>query len=284
MADNYCVYMHTAPNGKRYIGITKQDVERRWRGGLGYRRNHHFFDAIVKYGWDNFLHEIYAKNLTQKAAEAIEIELIARYKTKDRRYGYNHTDGGDGTRGYAPSVEARAKMSISHSGENGFWYGKNIPESAKNKLSEYRKQICQDPAVLVMMRELNPNKKSVYQYTLDGALVRVWDSARQAEKELIPGKRMEAVRKCCGGDCDSAYGYIWSYEPLTVFPVVQRQRKVYQYDKSFNLVKVWDSLFEAVHCFREGCKSTVISQCVSDHRPHAYGFVWSYSTLESGVS
>lgn len=284
MADNFCVYIHTAPNGKRYVGITKQDVERRWRGGLGYKRNRHFFDAIVKYGWDNFSHEIYAKNLSQKVAENIEVELIAHYKANDRRYGYNHTDGGDGTKGFTPSEESRAKMSISRSGEKNFWYGKNIPEYAKKKMSESRKRLCENPETLVMMRRVNPNKKTVYQYSPEGTLIKVWESARQAEKELMPGARMEAVRKCCGGDCKSAYGYIWSYAPLSEFPEIQRQRKVYQYDKSLNLIKVWNSLSEAINYFRDNCKSTVINQCVSGHRPHAYGFVWSYSLLEREVS
>ena len=36
---NYKVYVHIAPNGKRYYGITKKKVERRWRNGKGYEGN-----------------------------------------------------------------------------------------------------------------------------------------------------------------------------------------------------------------------------------------------------
>ncbi|MFA7256791.1 MAG: GIY-YIG nuclease family protein, partial [Kiritimatiellales bacterium] len=64
MSSKFCVYIHTSPEGKKYIGITKQLIERRCRNGLGYRRNNHFFSAIVKHGWDNFNHEIYADGLT----------------------------------------------------------------------------------------------------------------------------------------------------------------------------------------------------------------------------
>ena len=35
MSENYTVYMHRFPNGKVYIGITKQTVEERWRNGVG---------------------------------------------------------------------------------------------------------------------------------------------------------------------------------------------------------------------------------------------------------
>lgn len=35
--NNYCVYKHTSPSGKVYIGITNQKPTRRWREGEGYR-------------------------------------------------------------------------------------------------------------------------------------------------------------------------------------------------------------------------------------------------------
>ena len=34
--NNYTVYMHVSPSGKRYIGITGQDVKKRWGNGIGY--------------------------------------------------------------------------------------------------------------------------------------------------------------------------------------------------------------------------------------------------------
>ena len=72
----YCVYKHTAPNGKVYIGITSQDVLARWNHGNGYKNNKHFFSAIVKYGWDNIRHEILYDDLTKEDACKKEIGLI----------------------------------------------------------------------------------------------------------------------------------------------------------------------------------------------------------------
>ena len=279
MADTYCVYIHTASNGKRYIGITKQAPERRWRNGLGYRRNKHFFSAIIKYGWDNITHEIYAENLNQKSAEKIERELIKKYQSKDKMHGYNHTDGGDGTRGFSPSEESRTKMSKSRSGEKNYWYGKNLPEYAKKKMSESRRRLCENPAVLEMMHEVNPNKKKVYQYDLEGNLIKIWSGARKAEKEFKQGKECQAIRKCCTGDCNGAYGYIWSYKPINKIPILTGYRTVYQYDLEGNLIEEWENLQKAVNQFREGKESIVIRQCVSGHRPHAYGYLWSYDIL-----
>ena len=55
--------------------------------------------AINKYGWDNIQHIILYKNLTQKQAEEKEIDLIKKYKTNIRKYGYNIEPGGNSARG-----------------------------------------------------------------------------------------------------------------------------------------------------------------------------------------
>ena len=43
MQNNFCVYKHTCPNGKVYIGITCQNPIKRWKGGSGYKNNKHFY-------------------------------------------------------------------------------------------------------------------------------------------------------------------------------------------------------------------------------------------------
>ena len=92
----YIVYMHTCPNGKKYIGITSQAPERRWQKGKGYAygSNPYFYNAIEKYGWENIKHEILFRDLTKEEAEQKEIELIKEYKTSQRKYGYNIDLGG----------------------------------------------------------------------------------------------------------------------------------------------------------------------------------------------
>ena len=109
----YTVYMHVnSINGKRYIGITKQKPEYRWRSdGSGYFRSPHFWDAIQKYGWNNFKRIILLENADRNFACEMEQELIDLYRTRDRRYGYNMTAGGDGSRGWKPSAETLAKRS-----------------------------------------------------------------------------------------------------------------------------------------------------------------------------
>lgn len=73
----YCVYKHTFPNGKVYIGSTGQKPKDRWRNGKGYERYHRImYQDIVTYGWDNITHEILADGLTKESAHEIEYAQI----------------------------------------------------------------------------------------------------------------------------------------------------------------------------------------------------------------
>lgn len=90
MYNSYIVYKHTSPSSKVYIGITKFDPKYRWlNNGRGYKTQTTFFNAIIKYGWINFKHEILYKDLSEEQALDKEEELIQQYKSYDRRYGYN---------------------------------------------------------------------------------------------------------------------------------------------------------------------------------------------------
>lgn len=91
----YIVYEHVSPSNKRYIGITCQIPEQRWQNGNGYKQSTAFYNAIQKYGWENFQHNILFENLTAEEAVKKERELIQKYKTTDKNYGYNILSGGE---------------------------------------------------------------------------------------------------------------------------------------------------------------------------------------------
>lgn len=137
----YTVYMHTAPNGKVYIGITKQEVRTRWANGKGYEKNSHFTNAINKYGWDSFKHEVLLEGLTLEEACSEESRLIAEYKSYDRNYGYNKDFGGGVSR-----VREETKKKISKKAKNR-WKDSEYREKAtsgmkgKKRSAESRKNI-----------------------------------------------------------------------------------------------------------------------------------------------
>ena len=176
MENNYTVYMHISPSGKRYIGITSLEPKRRWRSGKGYPNNEHFTSAIEKYGWDNFEHIIIAKGLSEEEAKWLEIKLIREWDSVNQDKGYNISLGGDGTSGMNPrdymteeakrerdrkasesmkgknkgknprdsmteeaKIEQGRKISEAHKGKNHHMYGEHHSEETKRKIGESRK-------------------------------------------------------------------------------------------------------------------------------------------------
>ena len=88
----YCLYRHTSPSGKAYIGITNDYTRRCTEHQRCDGSSPKFHRAIKKYGWDNFTHEILACDLTEAEAQELEIACIARWNTITE--GYNSTRGG----------------------------------------------------------------------------------------------------------------------------------------------------------------------------------------------
>lgn len=137
----FCVYSHTLYDGRKYIGITSQKTSRRWRNGDAYKKqNPYFYNAIKKYGWDNFKHEILFENLSEEEAKTKEKELIKEYNTQDRNKGFNITGGGDGL--FNPTKETRRKI-----GENS-----RKVNIGRKHTEEYKKHMSE------LMKKNNPNK------------------------------------------------------------------------------------------------------------------------------
>lgn len=133
---NYIVYCHLFPNGKRYIGITK-NIQDRWRtDGKGYYRQQFIYRSITKYGWDNIKHIILAKNLLISEACKLEEFFINKYNTTQRDNGYNRTLGGEAN---IPSEETKQLISLNHAdckGELNSFFGKQHSEKTKQKISQ----------------------------------------------------------------------------------------------------------------------------------------------------
>ena len=122
--DTYCVYVHINKiNSKKYVGQTCRKPEKRWNGGHGYKENVYFWNAIQKYGWDNFEHEVIASNLTKEEADNFEILLIEKLNLLDKNYGYNLREGG--SHGHLLE-ETKRKLREANSGKNHPMYGKHL--------------------------------------------------------------------------------------------------------------------------------------------------------------
>lgn len=225
----YLVYKHTCPNGKIYVGITSMIPTLRWNNGKGYSGNEHFYNAILKYGWDNIKHEILFENLTKEEACQKEIELIAKYKSSDRKFGYNKSLGGDipsdETKqrlreinlGKHHSKETCEKMSKSrkgkpHSKEHSaaiakVLTGRKLSEENRRHLSESKK----GSVPWNKSKQYHTGKaKTVCQYDMNGNLLCEYYSSNEAAK--ITGLSQGNIAACCVGKRRQTGGFIWQYK------------------------------------------------------------------------
>lgn len=204
----YTVYMHTSPSGKRYIGITCQTVEERWRNGEGYKTQV-FYLAIKKYGWDNFKHEILFDGLTKEEAEQREIELIKEYNTTNKKYGYNVANGGNcvGTlseetkRKISESNKGKHQLSQEHieklresmRGENNPNYGKPRNEETKRKIGESNKGKQRSEEVRAKMSMQRKGMKLTEEWVRNRTIAQTGLKRREETKKKISDAVSRAV-------------------------------------------------------------------------------------------
>lgn len=248
--NGYIVYKHTSPSNKVYIGITHLKPEHRWgKDGNGYKNNEHFTNAIKKYGWDNFEHEILFDGLTKEEAEQKEIKLIAYYKSNQSKFGYNRDNGGrcigtvseevkkklsEVNKGKKHSDETKRKMSESRKGrafseehrqkisealigkqrlrgKDNPNYGKCLSEETKKKISESRKGKGGFPMSEENKLKLSErSRKVILQYDLNGNFIKEWESAVSASKNL--GIERSDITSCCNYKIKTSGGFIWRHK------------------------------------------------------------------------
>lgn len=104
--------------------------------GKGYKHSSHFYNAIQKYGWDNFDHEIIAEGLSKEEAQQMEIYYINKFNTQDKEYGYNISRGGEW---HEYSEEAKERISKKFMGSGNPNYGHRLSEEQRRELSSWRR-------------------------------------------------------------------------------------------------------------------------------------------------
>ena len=220
--------MHTSPSGKRYIGITSQEPEKRW-GANGnkylYKNKDGSYNqpamakAVLKYPWDTWKHEILVLYESKQYVQQVERALIKHYRSQDPKYGYNITAGGEGMSGFHHREESKKKMSdakkVMYVGSGNPFYGRHHTEETKKKFSQDRKGKHtkennhnygkkHSEVARKRMRENhadvtganNPRARQVYCIELN----EIFDTIANAKKKT----GFTSISACCNGMCGSA--------------------------------------------------------------------------------
>lgn len=238
---NYIIYRHTSPSGKVYIGQTCQHLIKRWRSdGSGYVHCKYFYNAILKYGWENIKHEILFEGLTKQEADKKEIELITYYKQLG--ISYNLTEGGGGLQGFHHSEETKKLMSqIAKEQGRGpsdqcrkaareYMLGRHLSEETKQKISKGNKgkKVSQESCEKIRQAKLgfkfsdeskqkmskshmNKGTKPVIQIDIKtNNVIQEWVSGIEVQRQL--GIDSSAISKVCKGKLNQTGGFKWKYK------------------------------------------------------------------------
>ena len=198
----YSVYIHEAPNGKRYVGITSQRLADRWGHGAPYKKNKHLYSAIVKYGWDAFSHIVVATNLLYQDACEIERRLIAALKTNQREYGYNKSIGGESSSiGCKKTDEQKAVLSAI---SKRIWededFRKRVTEAVKRKG-------IRPPS---RRGSISEKRKQVFKYDINGNFIESYFSIAEAARRN--GVTVMAISNACNGKTKTSCGCLFSFQ------------------------------------------------------------------------
>ena len=219
-----------------------------------YKNNPHFWQAIQKYGWEGFEHEIVFSELTKKEACDKEIQLIAKYQSTDRTKGYNHSLGGEiplvcyrGEKhpmyGKHHTEESRAKMSAAHSGEKHRCWGKTLPEITRKRIGDANRGRKLPEWQIEHLRKINLGRKDSE------------ETRRKKSNRLI--------------------GHPVSEETKQRIRETKVSKMVLQLSNTGELLYKWPSVTEAAKA--SGLDRSQIRKCCKGELKTSGGFVWVYA-------
>ena len=255
----YCVYVHVnKTNGKMYVGQTiyGNRPHKRWDNGNGYKNCPYFYNAIQKYGWDNFDHEVLANNLTAQEADNFETLLINILDTLDNNRGYNIEPGG--VKNKSMSDATKKKLSedrigdknpmygVRLVGEKNGMYGKHHSDETKQKISEAQKGVKKKPLSQETKQKLSECAK---------------ERLVNPENNPMYGKRhTEESKKKMSESKKGEKSY--------------NAKQIVQMDNDYNVIKIWGCIADAYRALNI-CRQS-IPEVLNGEQHHAGGYRWAY--------
>ena len=205
-----------------------KDIKKRWVGsGSQYKGCTYFYNAIQKYGWDNFEHEILYNDLIYQEAINKEKELIELYNTNNSNYGYNIAEGGIGGCTMRGANHTNARKVYQYDLEGNYineWVCMTEVANILNIPVQNIHQCCNHtngvemaggyqwryeklPNIKPYQRKTNP-KKPVLQLNENFEIVQKYNGVLDVREPFSK----HSIYKCASKDSFRHKGYYWCYE------------------------------------------------------------------------
>lgn len=274
--NTYTVYMHICPNGKRYIGMTRQEVMKRWHGGSGYKNQKTFYNDIKRFGWKNIEHNIVGENLDLNAAIRLEQGLIKQYNTQNPEFGYNIKNGGqtfgEHSEEFLNNLRERMKG-------NTYNVGRKLSKDHINALNAGREKISYK------------REKGLFHHS-KSTKMKLSNNAKQRWEDADYRQRMIENHAKMSGKCNPMFGRRHTAETKKIISEKAKgrtvseetkikmsehsstKRMVAQFDLNGNKIAEFSSCKEAAK--KIGGNSTNISFACRNQGRTYYGYKWRY--------
>lgn len=117
-------------------------------------------------------------------------------------------------------------------------------------------------------------QRKVYQYTIDGKLVKIHENQQDAHSYLGFGN-LQCIHQCVKGTIKTAYGFVWSEKELEpqYFNKLNCKHmvRIERYNKKLELLQTYRSLSEAK---KIGFSISGISACINGKQKTHRKFIW----------
>jgi len=234
----YCIYFESCNSDKIYVGSTSKNSSKyksengfrsRFREHLTQLKNgkHHSIklqNSYNKYGEEKIVFKI-LEICEPKECLIKEQNYINKYKSY--KLGYNCRENSSSMLGFKHSDETKNKIKNATKKERDIYASEIIKLYEKNKTKEIAKTIglCK-ATVCKILKENNIKlktracytKNKIFQYNLDGNLIKEWESAYECYTEtgIIEGNIRRVLKK----QTSKAKGFYFDYKKLNPKEVI----------------------------------------------------------------
>lgn len=249
-------------NGKKYIGSHIGEIDDGYIGSGKYFKNAYNKEP---HNFEREILEIIESENIKEAIEKLENKFISKFDASNNPNYYNISPSYFGGDVYSNLSEEDQKKMVSPWKEAGRIDRLENPEKYKKA---HKKRI----------ETRKSNAPEVYQFTIEGELIKKYDWLNDAHKEIggSKGNLSQAVK----GHRNYCKGYRWSYSE-TPNPIITKEynrkgkrgpqknpsnhtnivyREILQYDLDDNYIKTWKSAKEIEKAL--GISGGIISHCI----------------------